>query len=202
MQLSTTYRQKFVKAHMCIVWFVCFAMAVNLTFDEAFSMWCGLEVILGMDGLYWKSQYGYECLRETLMQLECLPLFKENSENMNDMLAMVKLLTALNSMTFRAVMGSASEISEVADWIENGRDIVPVNPPRDLSDFLAKNRAHVVNILGQSITELALLKSECCSELTNIVDLLNRIEPLLDCLAKETGLDPAKYKVTSPFIPN
>lgn len=187
---------------MCISWFVCFAMAVTLTFDEAFSMWCGLQVILGLDNLYWKSQYGYECLRETLMQFECLPLFKENSENMCDLLAMVQLLTALNSMTFHAVMGSASEISELSNWIENTRDIVPVKPSRDLSDLVAKDRAHYVDILGRSVTEVALLKSECASSLTNILDLLNRVEPLLDCLAKEMGLDPDKYKVSSPVLEN
>lgn len=77
-------------------------LRMALTYEEVLKVWQGLEIILGMSVLNEKGDFGHECLRETLIRLQCLPLFNETPENMDVLLSMVQLLTVLRNMTFYA----------------------------------------------------------------------------------------------------
>ena len=161
-------------------------LRMALTYEEVLKVWQGLEIILGMSVLNEKGDFGHECLRETLIRLQCLPLFNETPENMDVLLSMVQLLTVLRNMTFYASMNGGYDGSEITTWIHHGRDVVgPAQPTRELKDVVGNSPEHIEDILDKSIQEVKHLQVTCSSDSFNVQQLLSKALKLLEQVAEE-----------------
>ena len=151
-----------------------------LMYTDVLVMWQGLHFLHGMSGMYEKSSFGHECVREFLMRFRSLPVIAQDQNDMAVIMEMILLLTVLSNMTFKAAMDGDDRISQLSTWIADAHDIV--GPPETwahLQSVIVADPEHFRLMLSKAQDEMNHLKAECNPGLPYVHNLLGQAELVL-----------------------
>ena len=153
--------------------------SMALSFEDVLAVWNGLMVYLGPEVLNSKANYQHECLREFLIRFRCYPSVADASEHLSDFLEVIQFLTVMQSMTFTHAMGGVP--TRLCNWVSIDEKFVGAPETWEhLKDVILKDPAHFNRTVLISIREIKSLQSEAAPSATYVVDLLSRVEALLD----------------------